>query len=126
MSRLIAAPTVVPALGEPPKIIKEFVGRVNTSTESLSVAVMESPAGWTEPGQTPLFDEYTVVIEGRLVVESGDGTPMSVGAGQAVHAPAGEWVRCSTPDPGGARYVAVCHPAFSVDTVRRDDQTSTG
>lgn len=120
MVRLIAEPTVVPAVGEPPKVIKEFVGRVNTSTGALSVAVMESPAGWREPGQTPAFDEYTLVLDGRLVVEAADGTTTSVTAGQAVHAPAGEWVRYSTPDPGGARYVAVCAPAFSLDTVHRD------
>ena len=89
------------------------MGRVNTGTETVSVAVMESPQGWEEPGQTPAFDEYTVVLEGRLVVESHDGPPLSVGAGQAVHTPAGQWVRYSTPDPGGARYVAVCSPAFS-------------
>ena len=120
MPRLIDAPTVVPAAGDPPKVIREFVGRVNTGTETVSVAVMESPQGWEEPGQTPAFDEYTVVLEGRLVVESHDGPPLSVGAGQAVHTPAGQWVRYSTPDPGGARYVAVCSPAFSPDTVHRD------
>jgi len=120
MIRLIAEPTVVPAEGEPPKIIKEFVGRVNTSTDSLSVAVMESPGGWAEPGQTPEFDEYTLVLEGTLVVESADAPPLRVTAGQAVHIPAGEWVRYSTPDPAGARYVAVCSPAFSPATVHRD------
>jgi quercetin dioxygenase-like cupin family protein len=120
MPRLIAGPTVVPAAGDPPKLIKEFVGRVNSSTESVSVAVMESPQGWEEPGQTPAFDEYTVVLEGTLVVESDDGPPLCVAAGQAVHTPAGQWVRYSTPDPGGARYVAVCSPAFSPDTVHRD------
>ncbi len=122
MIRLIAEPTVVPAEGEPPKIIKEFVGRVNTSTDALSVAVMESPGGWAEPGQTPEFDEYTLVLEGTLVVESADGPPVRVAAGQAVHIPAGEWVRYSTPDPAGARYVAVCSPAFSPATVHRDTQ----
>lgn len=121
MIRLVATPTVVPAHGDPPKIIKEFVGRVNTSTDALSLAVMESPGGWAEPGQTPEFDEYTLVLEGRLVVESADGQPLSVGAGQAVLIPAGEWVRYSTPDAGGARYVAVCSPAFSPATVHRDE-----
>ena len=120
MPRLISQPTVVPAAGDPPKVIEEFVGRVNSSTETVSVAVMTSPEGWQEPGQTPAFDEYTVVLEGRLVVESHEGQPISVGAGQAVHTPAGRWVRYSTPDPGGARYVAVCSPAFSPDTVHRD------
>lgn len=120
MPRLISGPTVVPAAGDPPKLIKEFVGRVNSATESVSVAVMESPQGWEEPGQTPAFDEYTVVLEGRLVVESHDGSSLSVAAGQAAHTPPGEWVRYSTPDPGGARYVAVCSPAFSPGTVHRD------
>ena len=120
MPRLIAAPTVVPAAGEPPKLIREFVGRVNTGTEAVSVAIMESPQGWVEPGQAPEFDEYTVVLDGRLVVESRGGPPLSVDAGQAVHTAPGEWVRYSTPDPGGARYVAVCSPAFSPATVHRD------
>ena len=120
MPRLIAAPPSSPPPGDPPKLIKEFVGRVNSATESVSVAVMESPQGWEEPGQTPAFDEYTVVLEGRLVVESHDGPPLSVAAGQAVHTSSGQWVRYSTPDPGGARYVAVCSPAFSPDTVHRD------
>lgn len=120
MAHLIPAPTVVEAAGTPPKTIREFVGRVNTGTTSTSVAVMDSPQGWSEPGQVPEFDEYTVVIEGSLTVESRDGGRLVVGAGQAVHAPAGEWVRYSTP-AGPARYVAVCIPAFSPDTVHRDE-----
>lgn len=125
MARLIDAPTVVPCVGHPPKLISEFVGRVNTSTESLSIAVMVSPGGWSEPGQTPTFDEFTLVLEGRLVVDSPDGTSLSVLAGQAVHTPAGEWVRYATPDAGGARYVAICCPAFSPDTVHRDEAEGT-
>jgi uncharacterized cupin superfamily protein len=121
MARLIATPTVVPAVGEPPKTIVEFVGKANTGTDDVSLAVMESPGGWAEPGQVPEFDEYTLVLEGQVLVESRDGQDLVVSAGQAVHAPAGEWVRYSTPDPVGARYLAVCVPAFSVDRAHRDD-----
>ncbi|MGI9023112.1 MAG: cupin domain-containing protein [Acidimicrobiales bacterium] len=121
MARLIAAPSVVPAVGDPPKTIIEFVGLVNTATDAVSLAVMESPSGWSEPGQTPEFDEYTLVLEGQVVVESRDGDALVVPAGQAVHAPAGEWVRYSTPDPVGARYIALCVPAFSPDRAHRDD-----
>ncbi len=119
MPRLISAPSRVPAAGTRPKIIEEFVGRVNSGTASVSIARMTSPPGWVEPGQTPQFDEYTVVLRGTLRVEGKDGA-LDVGAGQAVHAPRGEWVRYSTPGPEGAEYVAVCVPAFSPDTVRRD------
>ncbi len=121
MARLIASPTVVPAVGEPPKTIVEFVGLANTGADDVSLAVMESPSGWTEPGQTPEFDEYTLVLEGQVVVESREGTSLVVEAGQAVHAAAGEWVRYSTPAPVGARYLAVCVPAFSLTRARRDD-----
>lgn len=121
MLRLIDTPTVVPAVGEPPKTIVEFVGLANTGTDGVSLAVMESPSGWSEPGQTPQFDEYTLVLEGEVVVESADGEALVVSAGQAVHAPAGEWVRYSTPSPAGARYLAVCVPAFSPDRAHRDD-----
>jgi quercetin dioxygenase-like cupin family protein len=117
MARLIPAPTVVAAAGTPPKRIEEFVGRVNSATPSVSIARMTSPPGWQEPGQTPSFDEYTLVLAGSLRVETRSDT-LEVRAGQAVHAPAGEWVRYGT--PGGAEYVAVCVPAFSPDTVRRD------
>jgi len=119
LPRLIPAPTVVPSVGTRPKRIEEFVGRVNTATGALSIARMVSPPGWVEPGQRPRFDEYTLVLEGCLTVESESGT-LLVGPGQAVHAAAGEWVRYSTPQ--GATYVAVCLPAFSPDTVHRDDQ----
>jgi len=121
MARLIATPTVVPAVGDPPKTIVEFVGEVNTSTDGVSLAVMESPGGWAEPGQTPEFDEYTLVLDGQVVVESRDAPALVVRAGQAVHAVSGEWVRYSTPDPAGARYIAVCVPAFSPGRVHRDD-----
>lgn len=119
MPRLVAAPVVVAAAGHPPKRIEEFAGRVATGTEAVSVARMTSPEGWREPGQRPEFDEVTVVLEGTLRVESADGT-LEVAAGQAVLTAAGEWVRYSTPHPGGARYVAVCVPAFSPTTVHRD------
>lgn len=118
MPRLIEGPTVVAAVGTRPKRIEEFVGRVNTAAAAVSIARMVSPAGWVEPGQRPEFDEYTLVLEGCLRVESGAGV-LDVRAGQAVHAAAGEWVRYSTPD--GATYVAVCLPAFSPATVHRDE-----
>jgi mannose-6-phosphate isomerase-like protein (cupin superfamily) len=119
MARLIPAPTIVEAAGNLPKTIEEFVGRVNTATPGVSIARMTSPPGWVEPGQTPEFDEYTVVLVGMLKVETGEGV-LEVRAGQAVHAPAGQWVRYSSPEPQGARYIAVCLPAFSPDTVHRD------
>jgi ethanolamine utilization protein EutQ (cupin superfamily) len=118
--KIIDGPAVIEAAGEPPKLISEFVGRVVSATEAVSVAVMESAAGWFEPGQTPEFDEFTVVLEGELTVES-SGKTYKIRAGQAVHAPAGERVRYSTPD-SGARYVSVCLPAFSPDTVHRDPE----
>lgn len=114
----IAQPTVVEAAGNKPKQIEEYVGRVNNGEERLSVARMRSPVGWLEPGQRPEFDEYTLVLRGRLQVESSEGT-LVVGAGQAVLCRAGEWVRYSTPFED-TEYVAVCLPAFSMDTVHRD------
>jgi mannose-6-phosphate isomerase-like protein (cupin superfamily) len=119
MPTLIAAPSVVAAAGTKPKRIEEFVGRVNTSTPAVSIARMVSPEGWLEPGQRPEFDEYTLVLRGTLRVESDAGV-LDVGAGQAVVARRGEWVRYSTPAPGGAEYVAVCLPAFTPDIVHRD------
>jgi ethanolamine utilization protein EutQ (cupin superfamily) len=112
----VTTPTVVPGIGE--KVIRELVGRVNTGTDGVSVARMTSPAGWTEPAQTPAFDEITVVLEGGVVVEH-DGGTITVGPGEAVLARAGERVRYSTPD--GAEYVAICVPAFSPDTAHRDE-----
>jgi len=117
MPQLVGTPTVVTAAGNLPKRIEEYVGRVATGTEGVSIARMKSPPGWVEPGQTPAFDEYTLVLAGALRVESRDGA-ITVAAGQAVIARAGEWVRYSTPE--GAEYVAVCLPAFSPETVRRD------
>ena len=119
MPRLIDAPTVVPAEGNKPKIIEEFVGRVNSGDGALSVARMKSPSGWEEPGQRPEFDEFTLVLKGELRVEF-EGGSMNVGAGQAVIARSGEWVRYSTPGDAGAEYVAICLPAFSPETVHRD------
>lgn len=119
MPTLIERPSVIAAAGNKPKIIEEFIGRVNSRTAGVSVARMRSPSGWVEPGQTPEFDEYTVVLNGSLRVTSRDGA-VDVHAGQAVIAHAGEWVQYSTPGPDGAEYVAVCLPAFSLDTVHRD------
>lgn len=117
MPHLIAEPVRVEAAGEPPKLIEEFAGRASNSEERVSVARMRSPAGWSEPGQRPEFDEYTVVLSGMLRVESKDSS-LDVQAGQGVLARGGEWVRYSTPD--GAEYIAVCLPAFAPDTVHRD------
>lgn len=119
MATLIEAPKQMAADGNKPKVIEEFVGRANSGHTDCSVARMQSPQGWTEPKQTPEFAEYTVVLRGMLLVESEAGT-LEVNAGQAVVAPAGEWVRYSSPGPEGAEYVAVCVPAFSYDTVHRE------
>lgn len=119
MPTLIPAPTRVEAAGNKPKLIDEYVGRVNTKTANVSVAHMRSPGGWVEPGQRPEFQEVTVVLKGRLRVEHADGT-LDVRAGQAVVCAPGEWVRYSTPDEEGAEYIAVCLPAFAPDTVHRD------
>ncbi len=118
MPEYIEDPVRVEAAGEPPKLIDEFAGRASNGEERVSVARMRSPAGWSEPGQRPEFDEYTVVLTGALRVETEDGA-LEVPAGKAVLARAGEWVRYSTPE--GAEYVAVCLPAFAPDTVHRDD-----
>src|SRR5690348_18425370 len=115
MPTLIASPTVIEAAGNKPKVIQEFVGRVNSKTDSVSVARMISPGGWVEPAQTPEFDEYTLVLRGTLRVESDSGA-VDVRAGQAIICHAGERVRYCTPDEGGAEYVAVCLPAFSPAT----------
>jgi quercetin dioxygenase-like cupin family protein len=119
MAQLILAPTVIPAAGEPPKIIEEFIGRVNSETSGISIAKMTSPAGWSEPGQTPGFDEYTIVLRGELQVETREAVHQ-VRAGEAIIVSRGEWVRYSTPGPEGAEYIAVCLPAFSPATVHRD------
>lgn len=120
MPTLIPVPTVIAAAGTKPKRIEEFVGRVNSGTNAVSLARMRGPPGWREPGQRPEFDEYTLVLHGRLRVQSEDGAELEVLAGQAVATRAGEWVRYSTPGPEGADYVAVCLPAFSPATVHRD------
>jgi len=119
MPTLIEKPSVIAAAGNKPKIIEEFIGRVNSRTEALSVARMQSPSGWVEPGQAPEFDEYTVVLRGSLRVTTHDGV-VDVHAGQAVITHAGEWVQYSTPGPDGAEYIAVCLPAFSMESVHRD------
>lgn len=116
---LIDSPTRVEAAGNKPKLIDEYIGRVNSATHNVSLAHMRSPAGWQEPGQTPEFDEYTFVLRGTLRVEHRDGA-MEVAAGQAIIAHRGEWVRYSTPGGDGAEYIAVCVPAFSPNTVHRD------
>jgi mannose-6-phosphate isomerase-like protein (cupin superfamily) len=115
----ITSPKIIQAAGNKPKQIEEFIGRVNSGTAALSIARMTSPPGWLEPGQTPAFDEYTVVLRGMVRVESKSGS-LDVHAGQAVIAPRGEWVQYSTPGPEGAEYIAVCLPAFSPDAVHRD------
>ena len=116
---LIAKPTRIEAAGNKPKLIDEYVGCVNSQTSIASVAHMRSPTGWLEPGQTPEFDEFTVVLKGMLRVEFSEGF-IDVRAGQAVTVPKGEWIRYSTPEPEGAEYFAICVPAFSPDTVHRD------
>ena len=115
----IATPVRVQAAGNKPKLIEEYIGRVNSGTAAVSVAHMHSPAGWKEPGQAPEFDEFTVVLRGTLRVEHTAGS-MDITAGQAVIAHRGEWVRYSTPEGEGAEYIAVCLPAFTPDTVHRD------
>ena len=117
----ILKPTVIQAAGIPPKRIEEFIGRVNSGTSELSIAKMSSPAGWSEPGQTPKFNEYTIVLHGTLRVTM-KGKHLEVTAGQAVMIESGEWVRYSTPHAGGAEYIAVCMPAFSPETVQRDNE----
>lgn len=119
MPELIQKPSRVTAAGEPPKLIDEYVGRVNTGQAGLSVAHMRSPSGWAEPGQRPEFDEFTIVLRGTLEVDY-EGGHLTVQVGQGVHSKPGEWVRYSTPGAEGAEYIAVCLPAFSPDTVHRD------
>ena len=121
MATLVAKPQIIKSAGNKPKLINEFIGRVNTQDESVSVARMQSPGGWIEPGQTPEFDEYSVVLKGMLKVETRTGT-FEVQAGQAVIAHRGEWVRYSTPLTEGAEYISICLPAFSPATVNRDPE----
>jgi ethanolamine utilization protein EutQ (cupin superfamily) len=115
------SPSIINAAGTKPKIIEEYIGRVNSKTSALSVARMKSPSGWVEPGQAPEFDEFTVVLKGMLRVTSRGGI-IDVHAGEAIIAHKGEWVQYSTPDSDGAEYVAVCLPAFSMETVHRDEE----
>jgi quercetin dioxygenase-like cupin family protein len=117
--RVIERPSIVAAAGNKPKIIEEFIGRVNSQTSDVSVARMKSPAGWVEPGQTPEFDEYTLVLRGTLRVTT-RGEATDVNAGQAIVIPKGEWVQYSTPHDDGAEYIAICLPAFGIDIVHRD------
>lgn len=119
MPRFIERPTIIEAAGNKPKQIEEFAGRVNSDHEAVSIARMRSPAGWKEPGQRPEFEEISIVVEGMLRVEY-EGDVIEVRAGQAIVAKPGEWIRYSTPEPGGAEYIAVCLPAFSPETVHRD------
>jgi ethanolamine utilization protein EutQ (cupin superfamily) len=120
MLKKIDTASIIQAAGSKPKIIEEFVGRVNSATAQLSIARMKSPAGWIEPGQTPEFDEYTIVLKGLLQVKTKHET-MEVKAGQAVIVHRGEWVQYSTPYDDGAEYIAVCYPAFSPEIVHRDE-----
>jgi mannose-6-phosphate isomerase-like protein (cupin superfamily) len=119
MPTLVSQPTRIQAAGNKPKLIDEYIGRVNSKTSGVSVAHMRSPQGWVEPGQSPEFDEFTIVLKGMLRVTHKEGS-LEVRAGQAVIAHAGEWVRYSTPEEDDAEYIAVCLPAFAMETVHRD------
>jgi len=119
MPTFIKTPSIIKAAGNKPKVIEEYIGRVNSETDAVSIARMQSPPGWAEPGQTPEFDEYTVVLRGMLRVETREGI-FNVGAGQAIITRKGDWVRYSSPGLDGADYVAVCLPAFAPETVHRE------
>lgn len=123
MATFIDKPTIIAAAGNKPKVIEEYVGRANGASKALSIAKMRSPSGWVEPGQTPEFNEYTVVLHGELEVRTKVNT-ITVATGQAVMVPAGEWVQYATPGPDGAEYLAVCLPAFSAETVHRDEDSA--
>ncbi|MEW6738019.1 MAG: cupin [Acidobacteriota bacterium] len=120
MPTLIQSPSIIQAAGSKPKLIEEYVGRVNSANQAISIARMKSPGGWQEPGQKPEFDEYTVVLRGLLRVNTADGI-IDVRAGQAIIAHRGEWVQYSTPEEEGAEYIAICLPAFSMEIVYRDE-----
>ena len=122
MAIKINKPTIIKAAGNKPKVIEEYIGRVNTGTSAVSIARMKSPAGWIEPGQRPEFDEYTLVLKGLLRVKTGSET-FNVRSGETIMVSAGEWVQYSSPEQDGAEYLAVCIPAFSPDTVHRDEET---
>jgi ethanolamine utilization protein EutQ len=119
MAKLIENPTIIESVGNLPKRIEEFVGRVNSASDTISIARMQSPGGWIEPGQKPDFSEFTLVLNGTLKVETSTDH-FHVKAGQAIIVDAGEWVRYSCPEPPGAEYIAICLPAFSPETVHRD------
>jgi len=121
MPKIINSPTIIKSVGNKPKIIQEYIGLVNSKTNDVSIAHMQSPGGWQEPGQRPDFDEYTIVLDGRLKVETKEDT-LFVDKGEAIITYAGEWVRYSTPDDKGANYIAVCMPAFTLETVNRDEK----
>jgi mannose-6-phosphate isomerase-like protein (cupin superfamily) len=120
MAILIEKPTKIESAGNKPKVIEEFIGKVNSKTNSVSIAKMNSPEGWIEPGQTPEFDEYTLVLKGILQVKTKTDV-FEVKAGQAIILPKGEWVQYSSPFPEGAEYIAVCLPAFTLESVHRDE-----
>jgi ethanolamine utilization protein EutQ (cupin superfamily) len=120
MPIVIDKPSIISSAGNKPKVIEEYVGRVNSKTDALSIARMKSPSGWVEPGQRPEFDEYTVVIRGELHIKT-ENSSLEIKAGSALLVPRGEWVQYSTPGPDGAEYIAVCHPAFSLEAVHRDE-----
>ena len=120
MPTFIKYPSIIEAAGNKPKIIEEFIGRVNSKTSELSIARMKSPSGWTEPAQTPAFNEYTIVLKGMLRVTTREGST-DIEPNQAIITHRGEWVQYSTPGPDGAEYIAVCLPAFSIETVHRDE-----
>lgn len=121
MIEKITNPSVIESAGNKPKMIEEYFGRINSQTKEVSIAKMKSPGGWTEPGQTPEFNEYTIVLSGRLSVKTREKR-IEVDAGEAILVSAGEWVQYSTPDSGGAEYIAVCLPAFSPESVHRDEE----
>ena len=120
MPKKIKSSTTIDSVGNKPKTINEFIGLVNSKTSSVSIAHMQSPGGWTEPGQRPGFDEYTIILKGRLKVETEDDI-LYINSGEAIITYAGEWVKYSTPDKNGAKYIAVCIPAFTPETVNRDN-----
>jgi mannose-6-phosphate isomerase-like protein (cupin superfamily) len=116
----IPSPSIIKVTGNKPKIIEEFIGRVNSKTNDVSIARMKSPGGWIEPGQTPEFDEYTLVLKGELHIKTGNDE-IIVKEGEAIITKKGEWIQYSTPKPEGAEYIAICLPAFSIETVHRDE-----
>ena len=120
MPTKINSPSIIKAAGNKPKIIEEYIGRVNSQTNDLSIARMKSPGGWIEPGQTPEFDEYTVVLKGELHIKT-KTDEIILKEGESVITKKGEWIQYSTPEPEGAEYIAVCLPAFSPNTVNRDE-----